>query len=122
MRPDGNLSASGKSSSAIASIETGKPFALAEGWTIEPQAQLAYQHGSFDDVLISGARVQQDADGGWIGRLGVRVKGDIATRAGRLQPYGRFNVYYAGSGTDVATFVSPAASTRIASDFHTSLR
>ncbi|MGJ7507098.1 autotransporter outer membrane beta-barrel domain-containing protein [Variovorax sp. GT1P44] len=115
VRPDGNPSASGKASSATASIETGKPFALAEGWTIEPQAQLAYQHGSFDDVLISGARVQQDADGGWIGRLGVRVKGDIATRAGRLQPYGRFNVYHAGSGTDVATFVSPAASTRIAS-------
>lgn len=115
VRPDGNPSTSGKSSSATASIETGKPFALAEGWSIEPQAQLAYQHGSFDDVLISGARVQQDADGGWIGRLGVRVKGDIATRAGRLQPYGRFNVYYAGSGTDVATFVSPAASTRIAS-------
>jgi outer membrane autotransporter protein len=115
VRPDGNPSTSGKSSSAIASIETGKPFALAEGWSIEPQAQLAYQHGNFDDVLIGGARVQQDADGGWIGRLGVRVKGDLSTRAGRLQPYGRFNVYYAGSGTDIATFVSPAASTRIAS-------
>ena len=39
----------------------------------------------------------------------------MATRAGRLQPYGRLNVYRAGSGTDVATFVGPAASTRIAS-------
>ncbi|MDM0074340.1 autotransporter outer membrane beta-barrel domain-containing protein [Variovorax sp. J2P1-59] len=115
VRPDGNPSASGKSNSTTASIETGKAFALAEGWSIEPQAQLAYQRSSFDDVLIGGARVQQDADGGWIGRLGVRIKGDIATRAGRLEPYGRFNVYYAGSGTDVATFVGPAASTRIAS-------
>lgn len=115
VHPDINPSASGKSSSATASIETGKAFALAEGWSIEPQAQLAYQRSSFDDVLISGARVRQDADGGWIGRLGVRIKGDMATRAGRLQPYGRLNVYRAGSGTDVATFVGPAASTRIAS-------
>ncbi|MDM0104149.1 autotransporter outer membrane beta-barrel domain-containing protein [Variovorax sp. J22R24] len=115
VRPDGNPSASGKPNSTTASIEAGKAFALADGWAVEPQAQLAYQRSSFDDVLIGGARVQQDADGGWIGRLGARIKGDIATRAGRLQPYGRFNVYYAGSGTDVATFVGPAASTRIAS-------
>ena len=115
VRPDINPSASGKSSSATASIETGKAFALAEGWIIEPQAQLAYQRSSFDDVLISGARVQQDADGGWIGRLGVRIKGNMATRAGRLQPYGRFNVYHASSGSDIATFVGPAASTHIAS-------
>lgn len=113
--PNGNLSAEGKSNSLTASIEAGKGFALAEGWTIEPQAQLIYQRNRFDDVLISGALVNQEADGGWIGRLGVRIKGDVATAAGRLQPYGRFNVYLAGSGTDVATFIGPAASTRIAS-------
>ncbi|MGO4393296.1 autotransporter outer membrane beta-barrel domain-containing protein [Variovorax sp. M-6] len=115
VQPQGNLNAEGKSNSLTASIEAGKSFVLAEGWTIEPQAQLIYQRNRFDDVLIGGARVSQDADGGWIGRLGVRIKGDVATAAGRLQPYGRVNVYQAGSGTDVATFIGPAASTRIAS-------
>jgi outer membrane autotransporter protein len=115
VRPDLNLGASGKADSTTASIETGKSFPVAEGWSIEPQAQIAYQHGRFDDTLISGAVVRQDADSGWIGRLGVRVKGDIATSAGRLQPYGRVNVYHATSGTDVATFAGPAASTSIAS-------
>ncbi|MBB3175701.1 autotransporter outer membrane beta-barrel domain-containing protein [Variovorax sp. Sphag1AA] len=115
VRPDLNLSASGKADSLTASIETGKAFALTERWTIEPQAQLAWQRSSFDNVLISGAAVRQDADSGWIGRVGVRVKGDFATSAGRLQPYGRVNLYHAGSGTDVATFASPAASTAIAS-------
>lgn len=115
VRPDLSLSASGKADSLTASIETGKAFALAGSWTIEPQAQLAWQRSSFDDVLIGGATVRQDAASGWIGRLGVRVKGDFATGAGRLQPYGRVNLYHAGSGTDVATFVGPAASTPIAS-------
>ncbi|MDM0022557.1 autotransporter outer membrane beta-barrel domain-containing protein [Variovorax saccharolyticus] len=115
VQPNGNLNIDGKSNSLTASIETGKSFALAEGWTIEPQAQLIRQSNSFDNVLIGGALVTQDANGGWIGRLGVRVKGEVATAAGRLQPYARFNVYRASSGTDVATFIGPAASTPIAS-------
>jgi outer membrane autotransporter protein len=115
VRPDLNLSASGKAASLTASIEAGKAFALAGNWTLEPQAQLAWQRSRFDDVLISGAAVHQDAASGWIGRLGVRVKGDFATGAGRLQPYGRVNLYRASSGADVATFVGPAASTPIAS-------
>ncbi|MEJ8824062.1 autotransporter outer membrane beta-barrel domain-containing protein [Variovorax humicola] len=115
VRPDLNPNASGKASSLTASIETGQPFALSDGWTIEPQAQLAYQKSSFDDLWLSGARVQQKTDSGWIGRLGLRVKGDMMTTAGRLQPYGRANLYYASSGTDVARFISPAAITDIAS-------
>lgn len=115
VRPDGSLTTSGKARSFSASIETGKSFALAEGWTIEPQAQLIGQKTRFDDVWTIGSRVHQDAEGGWIGRLGVRIKGDIATGAGRLQPYARVNVYRASSGADVVTFIGPAAGTRIAS-------
>ena len=65
-------------------------------------------------MSIVGAQVRQHADGGWIGRLGVRIKGDIATTAGRLQPYARVNVYRASSGTDVVDFVGPTGA-RIAS-------
>lgn len=64
-------------SSLAASMEVGKPFALSQNWSIEPQAQLIYQdHGS-----------------GWTGRLGARVKGDFTTGAGRLQPYVSMNLY-----------------------------
>jgi outer membrane autotransporter protein len=115
VRPDLNPEVSGKADSLTASLEAGQPFALAEGWTIEPQAQLAYQKGNFDDLRLGGALVQQQSDAGWIGRLGVRIKGDMMTSAGRLQPYGRINLYYAGSGTDVARFISPAAITDISS-------
>lgn len=114
VRPDGNASVDGKGDSFTASIETGKSFALSDRWTVEPQAQLIYQRAHFDAVAIGGAIVRQDTDAGWIGRLGVRIKGDFATGAGRLQPYARVNLYRAGAGADVAEFVGPAGSTRFA--------
>lgn len=96
--------------------KSGKAFALTERWRIEPQAQLAWQHNSFDDLILGGARVQQDSASGWIARLGLRIKGDLATSAGRFQPYGRISFYHANFSGDAAVFIGPAASTVIASE------
>ena len=49
-------------------------------------------------------RRQPDRDGNWLARVGVRVKGDIATSAGRLQPYARVNLYRASGGNDSTRF------------------
>ncbi len=114
VQPQGNAFASGKGDSQTASIEVGQSLALGQGWTIEPQLQLIYQRVDLDDVSISGARVQQDSDNGWVARAGVRVKGAMSTSLGALQPYGRLNLYRASSGTDIARFVGPAATTDIA--------
>ncbi|MDQ0586660.1 autotransporter outer membrane beta-barrel domain-containing protein [Variovorax paradoxus] len=106
----------GKGDSLMASIEVGQAFALGEsGWKIEPQLQLIHQHLGLDNIAISGANVRQDSDDGWIARVGVRVKGEMATGLGTLQPYGRFNIYKASGGADVARFISPAATTDITS-------
>ncbi|MBB3179880.1 autotransporter outer membrane beta-barrel domain-containing protein [Variovorax sp. Sphag1AA] len=115
VNPVSALPVDGKGSGFLASLEVGQAFALAPGWTIEPQLQVAHRQLSLDDTLISGALVQNDSENGWLLRAGVRVKGEIATGAGMLQPYARFNVYHAGSGTDVARFIGPAASTDISS-------
>ncbi|PLC01863.1 autotransporter outer membrane beta-barrel domain-containing protein [Variovorax sp. RO1] len=105
---------SGKGNSFLASIEVGKAFAIgAGGWSVEPQLQLIHQRLRLDDVSIPGALVQQDADSGWIGRAGVRIKGSFATGAGTLQPYARLNVYRSAKGNDVARFVNPAAITPV---------
>ena len=104
----------GKGDSLMASIEVGQAFALGEsGWKIEPQLQLIHQHIGLDNIAISGANVRQDSDDGWIARVGVRLKGEMATALGTLQPYGRFNLYKASSGADVARFIGPAATTDV---------
>ncbi|VTU34911.1 Outer membrane protein IcsA autotransporter precursor [Variovorax sp. PBL-H6] len=113
VKPQANLRTRGKASSLSASLEIGQSFALGEGWQIEPQAQLVHQRVDVDDVDIAGARVQQERDGSWLARVGVRVKGDIATSAGRLQPYGRVNLYRASGGNDSTRFINPAAITAI---------
>jgi outer membrane autotransporter protein len=104
----------GKGDSLMASIEVGQAFALGEsGWKIEPQLQLIHQHLGLDNIAISGANVRQDSNDGWIARVGVRLKGEMATALGTLQPYGRFNLYKASSGADVVRFVGPAATTDV---------
>ncbi|MDP9992880.1 outer membrane autotransporter protein [Variovorax boronicumulans] len=104
----------GKGNSFLASIEVGKAFAIGSGgWSVEPQLQLIHQRLRLDDVSIPGALVQQDADSGWIGRAGVRIKGSFATGVGTLQPYARVNVYRSAKGNDVARFVNPAAITPV---------
>ena len=117
LHPLGNLPASAKSSSRLASIEVGQSLRISERWMVEPQLQLVHQRQSFDDASILGAVVRQKPANGWLARVGVRVKGDVPTGAGTLQPYARVNLYRSssGSGSDVATFIGPAAATSIAS-------
>ncbi|MDH6590499.1 outer membrane autotransporter protein [Variovorax sp. TBS-050B] len=103
-----------KGHSLLGSLEIGQAFALgAGGWQIEPQLQLIHQHMDLDNTAIAGAVVQPRADSGWIARAGLRVKGEIATGLGTLQPYGRVNVYRSSSGMDLARFVNGATSTDI---------
>ncbi|MEJ8852452.1 autotransporter outer membrane beta-barrel domain-containing protein [Variovorax rhizosphaerae] len=116
IRPDISLGVAGKASSLAASVEVGKPFALSARWSLEPQAQIAWLRSSVDDMVLSGAQVRQDIAYGWIGRLGVRIKGNLATAAGRLEPYARLNLYRASSGGNVATFIGPAGALAIRSE------
>lgn len=115
LRQTGDAQYGGKGSSLLASIEVGQSFKVADGWWVEPQLQLVHQRLSLDDVVLPGARVRQDPTSGWRARAGVRVKGDVSTGLGLLQPYGRINAYRASAGTDTARFIGPAAFTDIGS-------
>ncbi|RYF36722.1 MAG: autotransporter outer membrane beta-barrel domain-containing protein, partial [Comamonadaceae bacterium] len=113
--PGGSYFAShGKATSVLASIEVGQAFALSENWKIEPQLQYAHQRLNMDDVTLSGATVRQDGNSRSMLRAGMRLKGQIATGIGALQPYVRVNVYRRAGGSDIANFVGPAATTAIA--------
>jgi len=109
------LGAAGKGNSLLGSIEVGQAFPIgSSGWTVEPQLQLIHQHMDLSNSAIVGAIAQPQADSGWVARAGVRVKGQIDTGMGALQPYGRFNVYKTSSGADIARFVNGATTTDIA--------
>jgi outer membrane autotransporter protein len=111
----GNAGSEGKGDSLSASIEIGQPFALGSGgWFVEPQLQLIHQRLDLDNAAIPGAVVESQTDNGWTARVGVRLKGEVETGIGMLQPYGRINVYRTSSGTDVARFVNGAFVTDIA--------
>jgi len=109
--------------SVTASVEVGQAFALGSSdWTVEPQAQLILQRSSMGGAAIEGATVSQEPGNAVIGRLGVRVKGDFATSYGRLQPYGRLNLWHGFSGHDTTRFAGPAATTTVETSFgYTSL-
>ncbi|RQO41182.1 autotransporter outer membrane beta-barrel domain-containing protein [Variovorax sp. KBW07] len=114
VEPSFGAGVGGKGNSLLGSIEVGQSFAIGNsGWSVEPQLQLIHQHLDLGNSLISGAVVQPQADNGWIVRAGVRVKGQMDTGVGTLQPYGRFNVYKTSSGMDVARFTTGTTTTDI---------
>jgi autotransporter family porin len=96
---DGNASSHGGTGIAIdgtgmtASIEGGYPIALAEDWTLEPQAQLIWQKLSLDDQTDAFSSVRFDSDDTVTGRLGLRLKGDL--QDGAFQPYVKANLWHA---------------------------
>ena len=108
-------SSAGKGDSLMASLEAGQGFALSPRWLIEPSVQLAYQRLSLDETGLSGASVQQDTDGSWIARMGVRVKGLFNAGPGALRPYASLNLYKRSNSTDITRFVGGAGGTDISS-------
>jgi fibronectin-binding autotransporter adhesin len=116
VQPFATFGSSGKGKSLLASIEVGKAFGIGSGWIVEPQLQLIHQRLRMDDTGISGAAVTQDPHDGLIVRAGVRIKGEFATGAGTLQPYGRINVFHASGGADVTQFLNFGGGTAIQSE------
>ncbi|WET39597.1 autotransporter outer membrane beta-barrel domain-containing protein [Citrobacter enshiensis] len=118
---DSRLAASGNSDSytvkgntLTASTEVGKPFRLgASAWSLEPQAQLIYQYSDFDDSTLNGStktKVKMDTADSFTARLGVRLVGDYDTNHGKIQPYGRVNLWQ-GLGSKDKTHFSNAVTT-----------
>lgn len=86
------------------SLEGGYPVALTPEWTIEPQAQLIWQHLSFDDQADNFSTISLDADDGLTGRLGFRLQGNFPMGTGSLQPYLKANVWHNFDSTDRLSF------------------
>ncbi|WP_447892948.1 autotransporter family protein [Pseudomonas marginalis] len=112
--PTSSHGVKGTGNSLLASIEVGQAFPLGgSGVSIEPQLQLIRQHLDLGYSTIPDAQVKPGADNNWITRAGVRVKGEINTGIGRVQPYARVNAYKTSNGTDVSRFINGNTTTDI---------
>ncbi|MNX71850.1 Antigen 43 precursor [compost metagenome] len=96
---------------ALASIEAGYPFSLGNDWSLEPQAQLVYQHVAIDGTKDDFGRVQfGDTDGAY-GRLGARLTKQINTKSGeQVTGWVRANVWQ-HMGADARTTFSTVQGT-----------
>ncbi|MNX71099.1 Pertactin autotransporter precursor [compost metagenome] len=86
------------------SVEAGYPFAMANNWVIEPQAQIIHQQIDLDSQDDGVSRVSFDSDPALTGRFGARLKGRYAVSGLPLEPYVRANLWHIFSGTDTVTF------------------
>ncbi|WP_448107749.1 autotransporter family protein [Pseudomonas azerbaijanoccidentalis] len=86
------------------SVEAGYPFALANNWVIEPQAQIIHQQIDLDSQDDGVSRVSFDSDPALTGRFGARLKGRYAVSGLPLEPYLRANLWHTFTGTDTVTF------------------
>lgn len=84
----------------IASLEGGWPLLLGGGVTLEPQAQLVYQHLDFDRARDTFSSVAIDAADVLTGRLGVRLAGEFGAGLNMWRPYLKADLWHDWGGTD----------------------
>lgn len=90
--------------SIAGSIEAGLPFPLAAGLSIEPQAQVIWQHTGIDDLNDGISSVAFTNPNAVAARLGVRLTGRMQALGATWQPYARVNLWRYFSATSHVTF------------------
>jgi outer membrane autotransporter protein len=90
--------------SLTASLEGGYPIALGSGLTLEPQAQLIWQHLSLDRTRDRFSTVSFDNGDSLTGRVGVRLQTSLMLGGAELQPYLMANLWHNFSRTDKVLF------------------
>ncbi|KKC37371.1 autotransporter [Devosia epidermidihirudinis] len=93
------------------SLEGGYPIALADGWRLEPQAQLIWQHIGLNSTEDRFSPVSFSLDDAVTGRIGVRLEGDVTLGDIALEPYLKANLWHGFGGTDTVSFGGDAIST-----------
>ncbi|WP_065373442.1 autotransporter outer membrane beta-barrel domain-containing protein [Ensifer adhaerens] len=91
-------------SGITASLEGGYPIAIGEGWTLEPQAQIIWQHLSLDDQRDAFSSVKFDSDDAVTGRLGFRLQGEVIAETTTFQPYLKANLWHSFDADQRVTF------------------
>jgi outer membrane autotransporter protein len=92
----------------VSSLETGYPVPLplfGPGFVLEPQAQIVWQHVSFDDANDGLGEVALGTTSGASGRVGLRGRWTIISDGGQVwQPYLRANLWRDWGAQATTTF------------------
>lgn len=109
--------------SIAGSIETGLPFALPAGLSIEPQAQVIWQHVAIDDFNDGISTVAFHNPSSLAARLAVRVTSRMEGLGALWQPYARVNLSRYFNAASHVTFggstAIPAESSATIADLET---
>jgi outer membrane autotransporter protein len=89
-----------------ASLEAGYPIRIAEGWRVEPSAQLVWQGVSGDRSSDAFSTVDWDEGDAVTGRIGARLQYTGRDARTLWQPYAKVNFWHAFSGNDRVSFGS----------------
>ena len=87
-----------------ASVEGGYPIWLTDKISLEPQAQLIWQHVAFDPTQDRFSSVIFDADDAWTGRIGARLQGTFQDGTTTWRPYLKVNLWHGFDATDRTQF------------------
>ncbi|VVD78214.1 autotransporter [Pandoraea pneumonica] len=93
-RPISGLNRDVNGKAIAASLETGWPIPLTATLSLEPQAQIIWQHQSIDNFNDSISSVAFDNTNAWLARIGARLEGNYDGARGLLRPYLLFNLLH----------------------------
>jgi len=99
-----NVHASTHGTAVTASIEGGMPISIGHGLTMEPQAQIIYQHLSINDLNDGISNVQFNGGNTVLARFGLRFAGSWDALGAAWQPYVAFNALHAFANVDHQTY------------------
>ena len=99
-----NVRASTHGTAVTASIEAGMPLPMGHGITIEPEAQMVYQHLSIKNLNDGVSTIGFDNGNTVLARFGVRFSGNWDALGVAWQPYVAVNVLHAFANGDHQTY------------------
>lgn len=85
----------------LGSAELGYPLRMMQHWNFEPQAQLAYQHVSFQDTADNFSTISLGTDDVLVGRIGARI--EHGSGSNQILPFLRANLWSILSGGNATT-------------------
>jgi outer membrane autotransporter protein len=99
-----HLRATVHGTAVTASVEAGMPIAIGRGLTMEPEAQVVYQHLSIGHFNDGVSNIGFDSGNTVLARFGVRFAGAWDALGVAWQPYMGFNVLHAFANGDHQTY------------------